>query len=175
MGFVIILGMVTLVALVLAVGLYTMLPSLVLQRSGYSRLLAEVADHQASYRAAENRRMRAQETRNSLEARRRKLGNEFQMVERKLASAGSRLPIVVHEAGDDFNRSGNLFTAMMINRQSEVPKPDGPGTMPLNPIWTSPQRVDIHAATQERARELLELKYPPSSGYRIIAVRPASD
>ena len=41
---------------------------------------------------------------------------------------------------------------------------------PLNPIWNAAQLIEVWASSAERAKEVVEAKYPQNAGYRVLSV-----
>jgi hypothetical protein len=65
-------------------------------------------------------------------------------------------------------RAGDVFAVTVAHRGSSgLVGIDG---QPLNPIWNAAQLIEVWASSAERAKEVVEAKYPQNAGYRVLSV-----
>ncbi len=161
-------GVLTLIALAAVSAAYVMAVPFLEQRWNLKGLLSELADLQGSQRIADSAYAQALALRRAAEERRKALDEIATKLQKQFDALSDRPPELVHEIGDPLMRTGDVFAVTIAHRSgSGLIGIDG---QPLNPIWNAAQVIEVWAASAERAKEVVEAKYPQNAGYRVLSV-----
>jgi hypothetical protein len=162
------LGVLTLIALAAVSAAYVMAVPFIEQRRDLKGVLAQLADLQGTQRIADSAYAQALALRRAAEERRKALDEIATKLQKQFDSLADRPPELVHEIGDPLMRTGDVFAVTVAHRGSSgLVGLDG---QPLNPIWNAAQLIEVWASSAERAKEVVEAKYPQNAGYRVLSV-----
>jgi hypothetical protein len=162
------LGVLTLIALAAVSAAYVMAVPFLEQRRNLKGLLAELGDLQGTQRITDSAYAQALALRRAAEERRKALDEISTKLQKQFDSLADRPPELVHEIGDPLMRAGDVFAVTVAHRGSSgLVGIDG---QPLNPIWNAAQLIEVWASSAERAKEVVEAKYPQNAGYRVLSV-----
>jgi len=162
----------TLVVVCLAGVVYASASKGIETRGNYAQLQEEIKDLQQTMRALDAEFNQAQAERADIDSRRNALEQEARRLKKQVDDLRNRPPELVHEVGDPMSRSGECWTATVVHRGggADLIGIDG---QPMNPIWNTGQKVEVWAPNVDRARELIEAKFPENAGFRVLQVQPA--
>lgn len=165
-------ALLTLVVVCLAGVIYGSATKGIEARANFAQLQDEIKDLQQSMRALDAEFNQAQAERADADSRRNVLDQEARRLKKQVDDLRNRPPELVHEVGDPMSRSGDCWTATVVHRGggADLIGIDG---QPLNPIWNTAQKVEVWASSMDRAREMIEAKYPENAGFRVLQVQPA--
>jgi len=162
------LGILTLIALGAVSAAYVMAIPFIEKRRDLKGLLAQIADLQGTQRISDSAYAQALALRRAVEEKRKAIDDEATQLQKQFDALSDRQPELVHEIGDPLMRTGDVFAVTVAHR-------GGGGLIgidgqPLNPIWNSAQMIEVWASSADRAKEVVEGKYPQNAGYRVLSV-----
>jgi hypothetical protein len=162
------LGVLTLIALAAASAAYVIAVPFIEQCRNLKGVLAELADLQGAQRITDSAYTQALALRRAAEERRKALDEIATKLQKQFDALADRPPEPVHEIGDPLMRTGDVFAVTVSHRGcSGLVGIDG---QPLNPIWNAAQLIEVWASSADRAKEMVEAKYPQNAGYRVLSV-----
>lgn len=162
------LGILTLIALAAVSAAYVAATPFLEKRFDLKGLLAELADLQGTQRIADSAHAQALAMRRAAEERRKALDEIATKLQKQFDTLADRPPELVHEIGDPLMRTGDVFAVTVAHRGGGALV--GIDGQPLNPIWNAAQLVEVWASSADRAKEMVEGKYPQNAGYRVLSV-----
>jgi len=163
------LGVLTVILLAGATAAYVMAVPYIEKQHNLKLLLDELADLQGTQRIADSAYGQALALRRAAEEKRKVLEEEVVRLQKQLDGLAERPPELVHEIGDPLTRTGDVFAVTIAHRGGGAAL-TGIDGQPLNPIWNGAQLIEVWAASADRAKEIVETKYPQNAGYRVLSV-----